>query len=278
MKSISSGLAAHLAGEVTTLAYLVKLTRRDGFVLAVTLDHDEDIVFGGVTYKAAFGGTPSVVETSSALNVDNMTAQVALMLLGVQEKDIAAGLWDGCDVRVMRVNWADLSQGAENIKRATFGEISVGRGIANYEMRGITQHLQQTLGDLVTPACNADFGDARCGMSIGVYTVTGTAGAGNGWTIFVPDRTEPDGYYTGGKITFLSGANANLSQEVKSYSPGVVNLQEPFPYPFAEGDRYALLAGCDKSADTCQNKFGNIVRFRGFPKVPGDDQVWKSPS
>ena len=29
-----------------------------------------------------------------------------------------------------------------------------------------------------------------------------------------------------------------------------------------------LLAGCDKSLDTCLNKFDNISRYGGFPYIP----------
>ena len=41
-KTISSGLAQHLAGQVTTLATCWKITRRDGVVLGFT-DHVLDL-------------------------------------------------------------------------------------------------------------------------------------------------------------------------------------------------------------------------------------------
>ena len=42
MKTISAGLAQHLAGEVTTLATCWKITRRDSVVLGFT-DHVFDL-------------------------------------------------------------------------------------------------------------------------------------------------------------------------------------------------------------------------------------------
>ena len=45
MKPISTALAAHLAGELTTLAWLVKITRTDGVVKGFTT-HDQNIVIG----------------------------------------------------------------------------------------------------------------------------------------------------------------------------------------------------------------------------------------
>jgi hypothetical protein len=54
MKTISTALAEHLAGDVTTLATCWKITRRDGVVLGFT-DHVRDLDVDGVTYRAASG-------------------------------------------------------------------------------------------------------------------------------------------------------------------------------------------------------------------------------
>ena len=43
MKTLSPALAAHMDGEVTTLATCWKLKRRDGVILGFT-DHDTDVV------------------------------------------------------------------------------------------------------------------------------------------------------------------------------------------------------------------------------------------
>ena len=43
------------------------------------------------------------------------------------------------------------------------------------------------------------------------------------------------------------------------------------------GDRFRVVAGCDKRAETCRGKFGNFLNFRGFPHIPGDDWVTAYP-
>ena len=53
MKSIPGALQAHYETGSTTLAILWKLTRRDGQVYGFT-DHDEDIAYGGLTYRKTF--------------------------------------------------------------------------------------------------------------------------------------------------------------------------------------------------------------------------------
>ena len=39
----------------------------------------------------------------------------------------------------------------------------------------------------------------------------------------------------------------------------------------APGDAVTLVAGCDKQFATCKSKFDNVVNFRGFPYMPGND-------
>jgi uncharacterized phage protein (TIGR02218 family) len=281
MKSTSAELIAHMALGTTTLAMLVRLERTDGEVFAMTLDHDMPIEFEGDTYDPILGMVPSTIETSGSLNVDNLDAKGALMLIGVSEADINSGLWDMCDVRVMRVNWADLSMGCEKIKRGYFGQISIGRDKFSTEIRGITQKLQQVIGDIVTPYCNADLFDARCGLTpvegdtMFSDQVITTVTSNQAFTVAA--LAAPDGRCSGGKFTFTTGLNTGLSKEIKSHATGgVIVLQEPFPYVIAEDDEGTFLTGCRKRfVEDCRDTYENEVNFRGFPFIPGQDQLYK---
>ena len=60
---------------------------------------------------------------------------------------------------------------------------------------------------------------------------------------------------------------------------GVVTLdlwQTP-PEALAPGDAFTVTAGCDKAFGTCRDRFNNIVNFRGFPHMPGNDFVMRYP-
>ncbi len=52
-----------------------------------------------------------------------------------------------------------------------------------------------------------------------------------------------------------------------------VSLLEAPVRSVAIGDTFAIRAGCDKRLETCRAKFGNVVNFRGFPHIPGQDAV-----
>ena len=67
MRTISTALTAHLAGEVLTTATLWKITRRDGQVFGFT-DHDSDLTVSGVTYASTGGHTSSAMVWSDDLS------------------------------------------------------------------------------------------------------------------------------------------------------------------------------------------------------------------
>ena len=45
----------------------------------------------------------------------------------------------------------------------------------------------------------------------------------------------------------------------------------------AVGDGFRLIAGCDKTFETCKAKYANAANFRGFPHMPGEDWVTAYP-
>ena len=56
-----------------------------------------------------------------------------------------------------------------------------------------------------------------------------------------------------------------------------LSLFLPALYPIQVGDAFTIRPGCDKTFATCQAKFDNAINFRGFPHVPGNDQVLSYP-
>jgi uncharacterized phage protein (TIGR02218 family) len=54
-------------------------------------------------------------------------------------------------------------------------------------------------------------------------------------------------------------------------------LWQAMPEPVAAGDSFTVTAGCDKQFQTCHDRFNNVVNFRGFPHIPGNDFVISYP-
>lgn len=215
MKTISTAYSAHLQSEVTTIATCWKATLQNGKVLGFS-SHTSDIVFGGVTYQAAAGFTPSTIAGNSTLAVDNLEVVGLLDSAVITEADLQAGLWDYAAVEIFEVNYADLTMGSMKLIKGNLGEVKIGRQQFSAELRGLSQKLQQVIGQIYSPSCRADLGDAKCGINLASYTVTGTVGSvsADNRAIFDAARTEP-GPPGGKAITGIS-----IAQQAVVSCPG----------------------------------------------------------
>ncbi|WP_319771964.1 DUF2163 domain-containing protein [Breoghania sp.] len=289
MKTLDPGLAQHLAGSATTLATCWKATRGDGVVLGFT-DHDEDLVFEGVTYLADSGPEASEVSTGPGLAVGGSEISGALndLVLSnalLSEADLSAGLWDRARIEVWRVNWAApeervLTQVAE------IGEVTRADGAFRAELRSLAQGLEEVRGRVFSHVCDADLGDARCGVDLeaGGLRGSGVVSAVTGERrILVAgiDGFEED-FFARGLLRWATGANAGRAMEVASHGTqvagAVLDLWLAPSAPIAIGDAFTVTAGCDKRAVTCRAKFANIENFRGFPHMPGNDFALSYPT
>lgn len=273
MQTISSSLGDHLAQEVTTLATCWSITRKDGVVLYFT-SHDSDIIVDGNRYKAADAMVPSGVSSQSGLTVDNMEFEGILSPAALTEDDILSGRYDHAEISIFMVNYADPAAGKLQLKTGWLGEVTLRGGQFVAEMRGISARLQQTIGEVYTSSCRATLGDRRCGVVLASYTFSGTITALEASYAFKDSsKTQVNSYFSGGVLTFTSGANSGLSMEVRDFSASRFGLFLPMPQPIAIGDMYTVSAGCDKQFDTCIARFNNAIRFRGEPHVPGTDKL-----
>ena len=277
MKTASTQLATHIAGETTTLATCWKVTRKDGVVFGFT-DFDRDLVIDNVTYEARTGYTRSAIHTISDLSVDNLDIESALDSEALAAPDLRAGIWDNAEVLIFLVNWNALSQGKIIMKRGTIGQVELKDAIFKAELRGLTQALSQQIGELYTPNCRADLGDTRCNINLAALTVASTVTAVSDRYGFTDSaRVEANDYWSGGLITWTSGANTGRKIEIRLFTAGVFELFLPMPSDIVVGDGYAVQPGCDKSFSTCCGRYNNAVNFRGEPHVPGTDAVLSYP-
>jgi uncharacterized phage protein (TIGR02218 family) len=281
MKNISSGLASHIASEHTTLATCWKLTRKDAMVLGFT-DHDKDIVFDGVTYKAATGFNPSSITSNANLAVDNQDVEGMLADSGITEADIFAGKYDSAQIEVFLLNYTDISQGKLNLKKGWLGEVVLHNHQFYAELRGLTQKLTQTIGELYSPSCRANLGDARCKVNLSSHQFSGiVSSVSSRQRFFVSGVTNTGGDFVGGTALFTSGANSGIGMEIKEHQYNVstgaeIMLVLPMPYDITATNTVIITRGCDKTLATCKNKFANVLNFRGEPHVPGLDKLFET--
>jgi uncharacterized phage protein (TIGR02218 family) len=277
-------LYAHLASGITTVCHCWLVTRRDGAAYGFT-DHDQDLTFGGSVFKASSGLTAGALQQTTGLSVDNTEAVGALSDASVTEADLAAGRFDGAEVKAWLVNWANPFERVVDF-RGQFGEIQRKAGSFRAELRGLTDRLGQPQGRIYQAGCSAVLGDHHCGVDLAVpayrveVPVAGFDALGR--IAFSGLAGYADRWFERGTVTALAGAAVGLATMIKAdQSTGtgrLVELWHQMNAPLAVGDLVRLQAGCDKRAETCRMKFLNFVNFRGFPHVPGEDWLASYPA
>ncbi|HEY1837936.1 MAG TPA: DUF2163 domain-containing protein [Rhizomicrobium sp.] len=284
MKTLPSGLQTHLSSGATTLCWCWKVVRNDGAVQGFT-EHDVDIAFDGVSYLAASGFTASEVDSVLDLAVDNLTVTGALSSDTLNADDLAAGLYDNAELEIWRVNWASPDQRVL-MRKGALGEVKRGQTVFTAELRGLAAQLNQASGRVFGFSCDADLGDARCTIALsgGAFNGSGAVSVANDNRSFLVSGLDAfaNAWFTGGKLSWTSGANAGRAMEVKRHgasSLGVsIELWQSMSETVAPGDAFAISAGCDKQFATCKAKFANAANFRGFPYMVGNDAVMSYPN
>jgi uncharacterized phage protein (TIGR02218 family) len=268
----------------TTRARAWALARRDGRTLGFT-DHDQDLSFDGVVFRADTGMTAKALMQTTGLSVDNTEAAGALSSAGLTEADILAGRYDAAELRIWEVDWTDATE-RRLLFRGTLGEITRAGGAFRAELCGLSQPLARSAGRVFGPLCPAVLGDGQCRFdrSLPEFCDDATllAVEGSGAVLYLPALAAfTSGWFAHGRVVFSDGAAAGLQSLVRRDLPsGDARRVELWVAPGAApapGDGVRIEAGCDKRFDTCRTKFGNQLNFRGFPHVPTEDWLTLVP-
>lgn len=276
-------LLDHLGQGVTTVCRAWLVTRRDGVAYGFT-DHDCDLAFDGMAFKASTGMTARALQQTTGLSVDNSEALGALSDAAVEESDLIAGRFDGAEVCSWLLNWADPAQRIAQF-RGNFGEVTRSAGAFKAELRGLTDRMNQPQGRVFQRGCTAVLGDARCGVDLEApghrVTVAIAQIDAMGRMIFAGLDSFAPQWFERGRLEMASGAAKGLVGMIKSdrvQGPvRVVDLWHDLAAPVAVGDLVQLEVGCNRTAAMCQGRFTNFLNFQGFPHIPGEDWLASYP-
>ena len=284
MKSFSPALAAHLRSGATTLCTCWRVERSDGAVFGFT-DHDRTIVFGGISHEPASGLDATDAVAHAGLQVGGLEVTGAFSSDRIREADLEAGLFDNARVEAWMVNWAAPEQ-RHRIRVGSIGEVARSGESFTAEVRSLSHALDQERGRIFRATCDANLGDGRCRVNLASAEWTASAAVvatdgSRGITAIVPGN-RPTGLFDSGSLLFTGGENAGrraqVLRHVRDGDGDHLEFWHPMTDPIAPGDGFSVSAGCDKRFETCLGRFNNIVNFRGFPHMPGNDFALSYPS
>lgn len=158
-----------------------------------------------------------------------------------------------------------------------YGEVGDCReeaGTFVFEVRNAGDMFNQTHGGVLTPYCRTWFGSPQCGITRTPYP--GEVTAVDGSLRFTVDVAEADHFFRYGNVQFTSGELAGVEEaKILSFVGGEIELFEPLLKAPEVGDEVTIYRGCSKlmkhddpTLPTCVS-YGNGVRHRGHPQVPG---------
>ena len=193
-------------------------------------------------------------------------------------------LFDGATVWVYTAympfgQYGNVSAGIETKFQGTITKIpNISRAAIEFECADPFYLLNMKVPSrLLQSNCPWTFLDSNCTLNVANYNVVFTAKAGSDQNTLIPvvAFTRPDGWFTQGLVTCLTGQNAGLSQTVKANVGGNITVMLPWILPVSAGDTFMGIAGCDKTLTACKTRtrsdatpVDNSINFGGTPFVP----------
>jgi hypothetical protein len=238
--------------------YIINLPSGNIYLAAT----DEDIMFNGKKYLAVPFQRQDITRS-----MDNITDSCTITL-GDVGWGLLAYVTNGWDFRggictIFRIQYPDSLSDPSIVEWVFTGRIDE----PSFSDNTFSCKLVQVFPEVQCPnrssqlACNSEFGDDECKVSLGAASVKITGTQSNG-SVIVLAKSFPDKYWQNGVIS-CGGEARNIS--VSSGDKITVNvnfLQNPIVGKTAE-----LRRGCNKTVDDCK-RFNNLKNYGGFPAIP----------
>ncbi len=240
---------------------LYKIDLRTGpLYLAAT---DVDITFAGQKFIAI----PLERETIDK-SIDNVIDSCDIKL-GDGDYDKLAYICNGfdfrgCDVNIIRIVYPDSLTDDSICSWVFSGYVDS----PSYSGGVFSCTLKTRMPNIEVPnrscqlCCNSEFGDDECMMSLNKTTLQLASGTTNE-KIVLPNNYGSD-YWKDGVISIKGESRLIIGSNGTSVTINCSFLQDDV----TAGTEATLIRGCDKTKETCKNRYNNMKNFSGFPSIP----------
>ncbi len=237
---------------------LYELHLRDGVMRIAACD--EDIKWNGNVYTAVPFQRGEIKQS-----IDNVIDSCEITLGDCDFKLLKYVLdgfdFRGCDAYIGRIQYPDSLKDASIFQLVFAGMIDE----PSYTNGTFTVQIKSRLPEIECPnrdfrlACNSDFGDSDCGMSKATEHVSVLSAGVN---VISVGTSHPDDYWKDGVATVGGESRLITKSSGNQIKVNVNFLQE------ITGQTIELQRGCNKTKETCKNKYNNMQHFGGFPAIP----------
>jgi uncharacterized phage protein (TIGR02218 family) len=265
--------------QTPTVVELYEFKYEDGTYERFT-SHSRSIVWGGNNYIA--------IPISRDAQEQEATIKVGTLRVTIDLGDYTRSLIDVTKIRNQRIldrgefflYQVGLNDPANNWRlrfNGFTGIVRINRLTLEIEFRDIFFLLKKNLpANIYGESCNLQFGSPVCSVDLSTIKVVGAAGAGSTSILLLDaSRTEADGFFDRGYITYTTGALAGEQSTVKRYTlvggVGTFDLMPPLSGAPTPGDQYEAFPHCQKVYDGCLT-YANTDNFFGFQHIPRPEQ------
>ena len=277
-------LAAELASATPFTGECLIVAARDGTRLGfTTLDQVQavDLMLGAGEEVCSRGMMLSSLVLAAGLDASHFEVSGPLGP-AITEAQVLGGKWT--DAQAWLVQVSPNASGFAPLLAGKVREAHAEDLRWRFEVRGHADALNQELGKVRSPYCDAELGDARCGFALVPVAATVTAVVDAMRFSVGYLGTFADDHFNLGSIAFTSGALDGVeSKNLFDFTSGGANagslvLWDPLPQAPQVGDTLELKVGCPKTRLACIDFHGDARPFRGLPDQPGSEQLLRYPA
>jgi len=267
MQLISNRLKKDLARETSSLCYCWEIIRRDGSRVGLT-DHNEDITLDEVIFFADAGMRLSRIENRAGFSEHGLDIEGVLSHPLLSARDLETGIYDKAHFIIWLVNWR-APENKLRLLAGGFGEVSHDGTIFRVGVKSSSAALNKDIGQIYQRQCPAQLGDAHCRVDLASadHSVSTVVLVARQEVVTTAALDLPSGWFSGGLLNSNGVAGAIKDDQTIDGARRII-LWDVVPGGLLAGEPVTLIAGCDHRAQTCKDKFSNLINFQGFPFLP----------
>lgn len=287
MRDISNELKTAFVNG--TRATLMKIVTRRGKIYGYT-DHTVELDVEGVKYVPAPG--LSRIQLARTINDTVSNQDIGSAWVDAPEEALLAGEFDNAEIEISFCDWSNPANGKLVMEHGRLGVIQWTADGFRADMQSWMRDLQKLINIPVTAgcrhrlfsqpndspklttvgACMLNKVDYRC-----VGAVTSTVVPKLVYNVEITSGTiaDPLNWFAGGHMIVQDVASDSQLYRrplmIKSstlLSANNYKIEFFLPTPLDLGTaQIHIYPGCDKTMETCKNKFDNVINFGGFPHI-----------
>lgn len=243
--------------------------------------HDKNISYGGNVYQAIpIKRSPIRYHTNLQVDKVDISLGITGVKVGTREFSIPEVVRRdyirNAHVKIHLIDYVALNETQMLFEGWVTGNITFNGGVLTASVGSILDKLKDKFPKFIySEFCQHQLYDSYCGLTKSSYKTSGTVGfGGTNQVIYSSDfAVSESGYFEKGEIHMTSGSNSGVIRSIITHDTAeqYVKTLLPFPDDISESGTFDVYPGCDRSGETCWEKFSNGAQFFGFEFIPKPD-------